>query len=355
MYLLKFPDFASPRKLVFYLSVEEYLSSNLDKVLPGVPSGDRAIYFLWGSTPTVIFGRNQVMEREVNVPYCQEHGIEFFRRKSGGGCVYSDEGNIMVSFVCSDTDVARVFSLFQDRLCACFRSLGLPAERSERNDVLVGGKKVCGGAFLLMPSSSVVHSTLLFDSDFSVLEKAITPSQEKIESKGVKSVRQHVANLADFLRESPDPAVRELTDKGKFLSYLEKFLTSDGPAFTLTLDQLSAIDEIERTYLDPSFIQGKTYTQSEEIVTKGKFPRCGEVSCRFKVKDGAIVSMKIDGDFFCLGSRPQEELESVFTGCPLRKEDVMERIEAVDIGQYIMNLGSDEFLSLFPLPGNDSR
>lgn len=354
MYLLQLPHFDPPRKLVYYLSVEEYLSDNLEAILPDDGAQQRAVYFLWGSTPTVIFGRNQDMEAEVDVAYCREHGIDLYRRKSGGGCVYSDEGNIMISFVCSDTDVAAVFSSFQDRLCVGFRNLGLPATRSERNDVLLDGKKVCGGAFRLLPRCSIVHSTLLFDSDFSVLERAITPSATKLGSKGVKSVRQHVANVVDFLTASPDPAVRELCDKDRFLSYLGSSLTGGGPVLRLSRSQLSAVDAVEKTYLDPGFIlQGRSHTGRRLVVT-GRFPRCGEVECTLGLgEDDTIVSFSLRGDFFSAGSRPLSELESLLVGCPLRREAVEARMSGTDPGQYIVGMGREEFLDLFPFPDGD--
>ena len=78
-----------PRRLVFYLAMEEYVARNLN---------EKECFFMWQVAPTVIFGRNQVLETEVNLPYCQANNIAIFRRKSGGGCVYSDMGNIMLSY-----------------------------------------------------------------------------------------------------------------------------------------------------------------------------------------------------------------------------------------------------------------
>ena len=145
------------------------------------------------------YGDNQVLEAEVNIEYCRDHNIEIVRRKSGGGCVYSDKGNIMISYISRRGDVSAVFDRYLSALTACLCSLGLDAVRSDRNDVLVCGMKVSGNAFHQLPDRSIVHGTLLFSTDFDVLEQAIRPPVEKLVRHGIRSVRQRVANLSDFL------------------------------------------------------------------------------------------------------------------------------------------------------------
>ena len=128
------PD-SGDRKLVYFLAVEEYLAKTLTEG-----------FFLWSSEPTVIFGRNQDIEAEVNLDYCRRNSIDVFRRKSGGGCVYSDRGNLMLSCVVKDTNVQASFQRYLDSLVNALRGLGLPAVSSRHNDVLVGERKVSGNA-----------------------------------------------------------------------------------------------------------------------------------------------------------------------------------------------------------------
>lgn len=182
------PDIGQ-QSLSYYLAMEEYVADNID---------DDA-FFVWQSEPTVIIGRNQDLEAEVNIDYCREHDVEIVRRKSGGGCVYSDKGNIMISYISRRGDVSAVFDRYLSALTACLCSLGLDATRSERNDVMVAGMKVSGNALHQLPDRTIVHGTLLFCSDFDALEQAIRPPIEKLERHGIKSVRQRVANLCDFL------------------------------------------------------------------------------------------------------------------------------------------------------------
>ena len=235
MNLIQLPD-ARPRRLVFYLAMEEYVADVLGEG-----------FFLWQVPPTVIFGRNQDIEAEVNIPFCEERGIAYFRRKSGGGCVYADMGNLMISYITRTTDVSLAFQAYLEKLCEALRGLGLPAVSTTHNDVLVSDSKVSGNAFFARPASGIVHGTLLYDVDFNMLAKAITPSREKLESHGIKSVRQRVANLRDL---GLTLSMEELR------SYLTRFF-SDG-VLTLDADQIAQIERIENTYLDPQFLLGKS-------------------------------------------------------------------------------------------------
>ena len=176
------------RSLAFYLAMEEYVAKEME--------GES--FFVWRVEPTVIIGRNQVLENEVNMPYCAEHGVQLVRRKSGGGCVYSDKGNIMISYVSERGDVAAVFDRYMSALAALLCDLGLPAVKSARNDLLVDGRKVSGNAFQQLPGKSIVHGTMLYSTNLEALTEAIRPPVEKLQRHGVESVRQRVVNLEEY-------------------------------------------------------------------------------------------------------------------------------------------------------------
>lgn len=185
------------RSLAFYLAMEEFVAD----------WSEGEAFFVWRVLPTVIIGRNQDLEAEVNLDYCLGHGVRVVRRKSGGGCVYSDKGNIMVSFISRRGEVSAVFDRYLSALTACLCSLGLNAEKSGRNDILVDGRKVSGNAFHQLPDRSIVHGTLLYDTDLDALEEAIRPPVEKLERHGVASVRQRVRNLKEYLAPLPVEAL----------------------------------------------------------------------------------------------------------------------------------------------------
>lgn len=223
------------RKLIFYLAMEEYVAGYCD---------DEA-FFVWQSDPTVIIGRNQILENEVNMDYCRDRGVDVFRRRSGGGCVYSDKGNIMISYISRRGDVSAVFDRYLSALTACLCSLGLPAERSERNDVLVDGKKVSGNAFHQLPDRSIVHGTLLYSSDFMALENAIRPPVEKLRRHGVESVRQRVMNISEWI-QGKEHINEALSSIESLKEHLVNCFCDD--TLVLTPDQIADVEVMQRTY-----------------------------------------------------------------------------------------------------------
>lgn len=230
------PDSAS-RSLAFYLALEEYVAGRF-------PEGD--FFFVWRTGPSVIFGRNQQMEAEVNLPYCREHGIKIYRRKSGGGCVYSDMGNIMHSFITSPgSDPAFVFNRYMQRIALLLRNIGMDASVSGRNDIMVSGAKVSGNAFHLLPARCIVHGTMLFSTDLEAMERSITPSAEKLHRKGVSSVRQRVTNISGMTG----------MDIGEFSEYMVRSMCT--ASVSLDSTDIGAVCEMEKAYLLDSFISGR--------------------------------------------------------------------------------------------------
>ena len=198
MKLLQLPDNVGWRRLVFWLAMEEWAVEHA----PGS-------FFVWNVKPTVIFGRNQDMEAEVNIPYCLEHGIEMYRRKSGGGCVYADEGNLMVSFISPNVHSQEVFDWFLEKLSCALRTMGYDAVTTAHNDVLVADRKVAGTACYTTSTGTVVHACILYDVNLDHLQQAITPSSEKMAKHGVASVRQRVRNLRDIKDLGPIAVFRQ--------------------------------------------------------------------------------------------------------------------------------------------------
>ena len=173
------------------LLLDEYLQLERDLV----ERVQEPMLFTWVVAPTVIFGRHQLREQEVNEAYCAEHGIRVVQRQSGGGCVYADEGNVMVSYVSPSTHSQEVFDEFLAMLSGAFSQLGYDAVTTEHNDILVNGRKVSGTACYTTPTGTVVHASILYDVNLEALEQAITPTAEKLAKHAVQSVRQRVANL----------------------------------------------------------------------------------------------------------------------------------------------------------------
>ena len=191
------------------LPLMDYLAMEADMV----KTIQEPTVFTWVVSPTVIYGRHQCAEAEVNEAYCHAHGIAVVQRQSGGGCVYADRGNLMISFVSPSTHSQEVFDAFLMLLSGALRDLGYDAVTTAHNDVLVAGRKVAGTACYTTPTGTVVHASMLYDVNLTDLEAAITPSEAKLAKHAVASVRQRVRNLRE---------IRDLGDMALFRQALEK-------------------------------------------------------------------------------------------------------------------------------------
>jgi len=154
--------------------------------------------FTWIVKPTVIYGRHQSAEVEVNEDYCRQNGIAVVQRKSGGGCVYADTGNLMISVITPSTHSEEVFAEVLDFVAQALQNKGIPAVTTEHNDILVESKKISGWACFTTPTGTIVHGTMLYDVNVEALQQAITPTKEKLNKHGVASVRQRVVNLKEI-------------------------------------------------------------------------------------------------------------------------------------------------------------
>jgi len=178
------------RPLSFYLAMEEYVAHRLD---------ERDCFFMWQVAPSVIYGRNQVIENEVDLDYCRTHGIGVFHRRSGGGCVYADQDNLMLSYVTTEENVGMAFNRYVNMLLLVFHRLGIEAVATRNNDIMVGERKVSGTACMKTGHRCIVHGTLLYDTNMEHMTHAITPTQAKLQKNGVQSVRQRIGLLKDYL------------------------------------------------------------------------------------------------------------------------------------------------------------
>ena len=190
------------RPLSFYLAMEDFLAQHME-------GDDEDYLFMWQVEPSVIYGRNQVMENEVNLDYCREHGIRVYQRKSGGGCVYADQDNLMLSYVTREENVGFAFNRFVTMVLLVLRKMGIEATGTTHNDIMIGDRKICGTACRKTPKGSIVHSTMLYDTNMEHMLNAITPGPEKLEKKGIQSVRQRITLLKDYTSLSLDE-VKEL-------------------------------------------------------------------------------------------------------------------------------------------------
>lgn len=309
-------------RLPFYLAMEEYVARELPA---------QEYFFMWQVEPTVIFGRNQLVESEVDIAYCRSNGIQMYRRKSGGGCVYADMSNVMLSYVTPSSNVNFTFNRYMLMVEHALQKLGVDARTTGRNDILVGGKKVSGNAFYHLPSRSIVHGTMLYDTNLEHMARATTPSDAKLKSKGVESVRQHVTTLNRHLSISID----EL--KSHFRQEL-----CDGELMLSAAD-IKAVEAIEQEYYTPEFIYGNNPAYS--ILSSRRIDGVGEFHVSMDVKENTIRKVNFAGDFFIVGDI-DGMLLSKLKGVQREPAALERALEGTDCGSVIMNLTKEQLINL---------
>lgn len=310
------------RELPFYLAMEEYVAKFLDL--------DEA-FFMWQVAPTVIFGRNQLIEKEINLSYCKDTEIQMYRRKSGGGCVYSDCGNIMFSYVTKEYNVNTAYFQYLDKVVSALRYLGVNAESTGRNDIVIDGRKIAGNAFYHVAGKSVVHGTMLFDTDMDNMVNAITPATVKLQSNGIDSVRSRIALLKDYLNMSID----------EFKENMKKQLCDN----VLVLDDNAVveIERLEQIYLDDNFIYGKNPRCN--IVKEQRLEGVGTIKAMIETEKGLIRHVNLIGDYFLneeLDGQLLERLENI----PYREDAIRTVLADIEVGNIIRNLNNEQLIKL---------
>lgn len=316
----------SGRRLPFYLATEEWVA----RILPPAE-----YFFTWRVKPTVIFGRNQNPVVEVDMEYCRDKGIEVYRRRSGGGCVYADMDNLMMSYISPSTDVTTTFAHYTGKVAEMLRHLGLNATASGRNDVLIDGKKVSGNAFYHLPGRSIVHGTMLHSTHLENMTRAITPSRSKLESNKVVSVESRITTISEHLPTLSIEAFEQ--------HILDSFTDN---TYTLTPADIVQIEEIESRYYDMKWRFGNRGILGMPGIQKRIVRRVEGVGGLDTVVtfEGDIISgMDITGDFFILSDLDTTLLDRL-KGHRLDADELSRALRQTDISKVIAGLSTPKFI-----------
>ena len=319
--LLPKPD--TIHQLPFYFAVEEYVARHYT---------DDDYFMGWRVNPTVMLGRNQLIDNEVNTDYCKEHKIDIFRRKSGGGCIYADKGCIQFSYISRAVNANEAFAAYMQRMADLLKGLKIDAQLSGRNDILIDGTKVSGCAFYQLSNRSVLHNSLLFDTQLDHLSNALTPAKEKLQSKGVASVRQRVTNVATYTQ----------LDILAFMDYVRQEMCGT-EVLKLTEEDMKEVAEIEKELASDDFVYGKNPKYS--LVRKHRFEGVGTLEAHIELKNNIIGSINMMGDYFLLGDIDHDFL-NLLKGCEFTREAVEEILQSKDLSTIIRGLKLRQFLRL---------
>jgi lipoic acid synthetase/lipoate-protein ligase A len=310
----------------FYLATEEYLAMHFP---------ESSYLFTWQLSPTVVMGRHQDAQLEIDQNFCKQEGIDIIRRKSGGGSVYADKGNIMTSLITGEGSVELLFKEYAQGMASCLNALGARVEVSGRNDiVLTGGGKICGNAFYHLANRNIVHGTMLYDTNIRLMSGALTPERAKLLSKGVKSVQSRVSLLKDTLSGIGIEELRR---------HIRTYLTND----TIVLDEndIRAIREIEATYYDEQFLRGKSSCHTSAPMCQARIEGCGTLTLRFETEGGTIKHVMLSGDYFELDNA-SAVFNTALAGCPFTKDALTKYATEHTPNRAIRGLSTDALCSL---------
>lgn len=320
------------------LATEQYLMNN--------KKFDEPLVLFYYEGPCIIVGRNQNTLEEINQKYVEEHNITVTRRLSGGGAVYQDLGNLCFSFVVdSDSEEFGDFKSFVQPVVDALHAMGATtAEVSGRNDILVDGKKFSGNAMYSHSGKTFSHGTLMLDVDQDVIAHALNVPEDKMKSKGIKSVRSRVTNLKPYLApEYQNLTVPEFRDTLlKELFQVKDLKAIADKEVTINDDEKVAIDKIYNDYYNNwDWVYGNS---PEFTVKKRQHFTAGTIDARLLVESGKIKNLKFYGDFF--GPADATELADKLTGVRYDREHVGAILDSVDTQQYFNGIPTAEVLDL---------
>ena len=312
------------------LALEEYVFESMPK--------DQDYFLLWQNDNAVIVGKFQNTMAEIDLDYVEKHGIRVARRLSGGGAVYHDLGNVNYTFI---TDAGNMEELNLHAFCEPLQKtlvkLGVPAEISGRNDVLINGMKCSGSSQYLRRRRVMHHGCVLFDTDVTILGSALNYRPEKYVSKATESVRSRVTNISSYMDST--------VSVDQFKHLLKQYMVEGQKleTYTLTVADRAAVqklrDEKYSTW-EWNFGASPKYDATVSEYIEG----CGFVELSYNVEKGFIRDFKSQGDYF--GSGDPEDLRQKLIGCEIRREALEAALQNIRISHYYSGLTLDRFLDL---------
>lgn len=328
MYFVDNKGITDPR---INLAIEEYVLKNMD-----IDKDSFLLFYI--NEPSIIIGKNQNTVEEINTEYVDANGIHVVRRLSGGGAVYHDLGNLNFSFITKDDGESfRNFKKFTEPVIKALADMGVTAELLGRNDILVEGRKVSGNAQFATQGRMFTHGTLMFDTEIERVVSALKVRKDKIESKGIKSIRSRVANISEFI-EGPMTIeqfrmeiLKSIFEGEQNIQYWE--LTDED------WDNIRALSAERYGNWDWNYGKSPKFNMQHSH----RFP-VGGIDVRLQVEKGKIDDVNIYGDFFGVGD--VTVVEDSLKGIQYDRESITKALDAVDIPTILGGITKEEFINL---------
>lgn len=314
----------------FNFALEKYAMYELD-------AADEYFIF-WRTQPTLMIGNYQNPYQEINMDYAKEHNVNIVRRITGGGTIYTDMNGWQFSFIVrSEKGSSKTveFEKYTKPIIDALKSLGINAYRSGRNDILIDEKKFSGNAQFHDSTVSLHHGSLLFDTDIEAMVRALNVADEKIISKGIKSVRSRVTNINDHLES-------KITSL-EFRDVMIQYLTEGMEVYELTEKDIERVNELKANQFDTwEWNMGRS---PKFNITKEQRFAGGKLQVCVFVEKGRIKDVEFYGDFFV--QKDITELKHALLDCEYKPEVIEDRLMAVKADEYFYKITLDEIIHLF--------
>lgn len=297
----------SDNQNVFYnLALEEYLCRN---------AADDDCFIIWTNEDSVVVGRNQNIFEEVNVDEAMADGIVLARRNSGGGAVFHDRGNINFSVIRDfDMDAADQYDEFLSPVIEMLHSLGVPASKRNKSDIVIMDDKISGNAQIIKGKKIIHHGTLLFDADLEKLRKYLKSDSSSYSSKATKSVKSSVVNIRKYL---------DITAE-EFKKYIADYFCRGGEEIVLSEEEKRLIESQTGKFSSWDWVIGRSpkFSARERCFFGGKM-----FEIEFFVEKGIIRKIKTDFAGSPLDVIREEVLEKEYVGHRYSEKYVREILE----------------------------
>lgn len=314
----------------FNFALENYAMYELD-------AADECFIF-WRTQPTLMIGNYQNPYQEINIDYAKEHDVNIVRRITGGGTIYTDMNGWQFSFIVrtKQANAKKIdFEKYTQPIIDALSFLDVEAYRSGRNDLLIDGKKFSGNAQYHDKRVSLHHGSLLFDTDIEAMVRALNVDNEKIISKGIKSVKSRVTNINDYLKNK--------TTSLEFRDVMIKYLTKDMHVYHLTDKDIERVNQIKAQKFDKwDWNIGKT--PKFNIMNDKRFEG-GKLQVCIHVEKGLVVDVQFYGDFFA--QKDIDKLKNELLGCEYERGKIKDRLLSAKAGEYFFKITLEDILSLF--------
>ncbi|MEG0856865.1 MAG: lipoate--protein ligase [Terrisporobacter sp.] len=311
----------------FNFALEYYLMNEKDL-------GDDIIFMFWRTNPTLMVGKFQNTIEEINQKYVEDNQINVVRRITGGGTIYTDLNGWQFTFITKNSRSSEIdFATFTKPIIDALKSQNIEARFNSRNDLLINGKKFSGNAQCIKDGCRLHHGSILFDTNIEAMVKSITVAEEKIISKGIKSIKERVTNVSSHLDKKMDALeFKELM--------LDSLLKESQGVYKLNEEDIKRVNEIKKEKFET---WEWNYGASPKFnITKWKRYDGGKVEFKIDVNKGIIQNCVINGDFF--GEGEVSDITSSLLGCKYNKEDIKNILSKIDIDKYFYKINKDEIL-----------